>query len=156
LSDKWEASLEKGDGTYITASNFSIMKDTYLEIGGFRPGLRDGEDYDLAMRAIRKGYRPRFVLGMRAGHLIKGSLLEYAIRYQSYLSASDELPEPISVNPKKFSVRFVIFLVARFFPAKYFFTALLYEHYLYLPRRLRFRLYDFIITYFRQLSLLRP
>ena len=40
---------------FITAANFSINKDLFWELGGFDERLTDGEDFDFAFRAFKRG-----------------------------------------------------------------------------------------------------
>jgi glycosyltransferase involved in cell wall biosynthesis len=154
LGKKWENCVKEQDTPYITANSFSIKKDIYFEIGGFRPGLRDAEDQDLAKRAHSMGYRPYLDSSIRSGHLIKGSLRDYVTRYQSYLLCSDAQPDTF-VRKAKFYFLFSIILplIRRTFPARTFLGSLLDEKHQYLPPLLRFRLYNFIITYYRHLNL---
>ncbi len=61
LDAKWERNLGneneplRKENLYLTSANFSIPKLTYLNIGGFDNRIGDREDYEMAIRAFRKG-----------------------------------------------------------------------------------------------------
>jgi len=45
------------DRNHVNSGHFIIARDFFLELGGFDPGLRTGEDHDLTQRALAAGAR---------------------------------------------------------------------------------------------------
>ncbi len=57
LETKWNAHVEDESETTFSAAFFSILKNTFGEIGGFHSGLNDAEDYEFGMRMKKRGIK---------------------------------------------------------------------------------------------------
>lgn len=71
LSRKWSKELEgriQEDKPFLMAANCSIRRDLFEELGGFDERLRDAEDLDLGVRAIKKGISIYFKYNAIAWH----------------------------------------------------------------------------------------
>jgi len=161
LNDKWskktkyrfEDSFEL-DYPYITASNFSIPRELFFNLGGFDNRLKDAEDYDLAVRA-QFAEIPIFfsnkavainndVDNITCINYIK-RIREYTFMQQFLQKLKPELyPQGhryASVVPKGIKGR--IFL---FFCSKFWINAIENKWLIFLPKNSRYKLYDLIIT----------
>ena len=157
LSKKWSAGI-KTDGRgrqmgrpFITAAHFSIPKRLFDSLGGFDERLTDAEDYELAVRCERQDipvyYNPQII----AWHDDFTSARKYTRRLRQYYKAHAKLqtilPEtpplveiPVQKNPFKKLANTI--LGHSFFLTLIDQTKLL----LVLPRPVRFKFYDLVVT----------
>lgn len=162
LSDKWTSQLRnhstgvplQADQIFVTAANCSVTSRTFFEVGGFDNRLRDAEDYDFAYRAFLKSIPLYFHHPAFAWHDDNITFAKYIQRLRQYAWANTQLtslkPELYGSRTKYQGVRpqglkkqiFLLFthkcwikLADRESPALRV-----------LPLRLRYLLYDLIIT----------
>jgi GT2 family glycosyltransferase len=153
LNDKWsDGALQSSvlETPYLNAGNMMMRKSVFLELGMFDARLRDAEDFELAVKAFDRGMPIYFDRSIQAGHHLQKSFLVYAKRLVEYERARNALR---TVNPtaaryivarrnvstmkrylyKAFSWPFIINLIDR-------------GVFRILPKRVRFRIYDFLLT----------
>lgn len=53
---------------YFTAANCACRADVFETLGGFDPGIRQGQDHDLAIRCLQDHYEVAYVPEMRVRH----------------------------------------------------------------------------------------
>lgn len=153
LSDKWMSRFSNGlnqmntNNLFYTAANCSIPRTLFLQLDGFDERLNDGEDYDLACRALTNGFLVYFDKENKAVHNEHITCRSYVIRLRAYSAAQNKLqtlhPERSRTTSSPSLIKryiYLIFASSLWIKAidKGFFTFIL-------PRRIRYRLYDIII-----------
>lgn len=159
LSEKWISPLKKNpekvlnkDRIFITAANFSISRITFEKLNGFDETFNDAEDFDLAVRAYKAGIPLYFNYQAFAWHNETITCASYIKRQRQYNHAHKALAElkpwlqsegyiknveqPQGLKKKLFELFTFSFWV------KAADTGILKV----LPKRLRYKLYDIIIT----------
>lgn len=127
---------------FITGAHFSIPKNLFESLGGFNENLRDCEDYELALRATQAGIPIYFDPGIVAWHGDFITAHSYARRLGEYKKAFKsvadlhDLPENPARNWKS--------IVYYFFSFRFWLTAIDREMFMWLPEKLRYKLYDII------------
>lgn len=163
LNNRWNAGINKQDigavkmkVPYISATNFSILKNDFLKLGGFDERLRDAEDYDLAVAAVRMGYSIYMLNNAPALHNDTSgqNFISYIKRLRQYEQAQKDLikikpdifgdPETNFRYPKQLHGLKAIFFqtLAR----RGFVNSILRGYWKWLPVKVRCKLYDFIVT----------
>jgi glycosyltransferase involved in cell wall biosynthesis len=155
LSKKWTSGVEelhsgKMSKPYITAGNFLIGKELFVKMGGFNEGLRDAEDFDLAVRLFELGVPLYFAPEISVGHLIQSDFKAYAKRLSQYEASQRELriknpdsekyftsPSEIAPFKKK---------LLNLFSFSFMLDAIDSGLFKILPRKIRFKIYDLILT----------
>ena len=160
LSKKWSEPLRQMEGkplcreqVFITAANFSIPKDLFLQLGGFDDQLTDAEDFDLAIKAYRAKIALYYNHKAFAWHndLVTG--IGYIKRLRQYNKAHQFLKEfkpdmykdvpqfNQLIQPGKKQLAFLFF-------ANRFWVRWLDKNgiKMILPKDLRYKMYDWIIT----------
>ncbi|MBT1686727.1 glycosyltransferase family 2 protein [Dawidia soli] len=156
LDAKWMSGVtDSGAGymkvPYMSTANVFIRKDAFLEAGGFDDGLRDAEDFDLAVRLFDKGIKLYYDPSASVGHLLYGSVVEYVQRQRQYRAARKVLRErnPLVLkysSPPPGAGSTFKRLVFRALSAPRYVRWIDAGVFGILPRRLRYRLYDAIMT----------
>lgn len=160
LSLKWSIPLIKEageplgkDNFFVTAANFSIPRILFLELGGFDEKLQDSEDFELAVRAFKRKVPIYYNHDAFAWHNDPMNCRKYVNRLREYTRSQQKLQ---SINPVRDQ------LLQRYMPPAlpgikrllfYFFAANFWvwsvDHFnwlLVLPKKIRYKIYDFIIT----------
>lgn len=160
LSYKWIKKLEGHESEpltakniFVTAANFSIRKSDFLNLNGFDERLKDAEDFDFAVRAFKAGIDLYFNFNAYAIHNESVSFASYIKRLRQYNDAQKHL---ISLKPwlieqgfttnvgqKPNGVKSRIF---KLFAASFWIRSADHNFYSFLPERVRFKLYDLIVT----------
>ncbi|SMB89521.1 glycosyl transferase family 2 [Hymenobacter roseosalivarius DSM 11622] len=78
---------------FITAANFSISKKKFVALEGFERGLRDAEDFDLAMRAAEALVPIYFLNKAEAWHDDLVNCASYINRLREYQQAQQKLAQ---------------------------------------------------------------
>jgi GT2 family glycosyltransferase len=98
ISNSWANTMKKyaehpmpPDQLYLTAANFSISKQLFRELGGFDERLTDAEDFDLAVRASKKGIKIYYRHDAFAWHKDNVDLVAYIKRLREYEKAHAKL-----------------------------------------------------------------
>lgn len=130
---------------YLTAANFSISKQLFEELNGFDESFADAEDFELAIRAYKKGVDVFFDKNNIAIHHDEATVESYINRRGQYEKARKQLhqkhPDFITTFHKSF-LRSVIYC---FFSFRFWVKAIEKEYLTFLPRSLRYRIYTLII-----------
>jgi len=159
LSDKWLSPL-KGEGSkalaqgqiFVTTANFSIAKKDFNALQGFDERLTDAEDYEFAVRAVKKGIQLYFRNDAFAWHDDNITTPSYIKRQRQYAIANAKL---LAIHPdwikdgylkKPYQPYGLKALLFRFFCSKVWINALENNKLHFLPIGLRYKLYDYIIT----------
>lgn len=150
---KWTARYKDGlnrivpESPFLTAANFSIRKELFEQLHGFDERLTDIEDLEFAKRALQQNLPIYFDKTNTAVHLDFITCLSYILRVRQYTKAQQHLhslfPEEfpdrnLKVKYKKVMYRLFAFpcwpnLIDRS------------KAILILPRRVRYKLYDWVI-----------
>jgi glycosyltransferase involved in cell wall biosynthesis len=139
---------------YITASNFSIQRTLFLKLNGFDERLNDAEDYDLAVRAKQQGYPIYWNYDALAynNDVDNVTCLKSILRQRQYARAHEQLREikPDIYNKingrstyKPNAMKSIVF---KGLCSKWWVHSVDEGFWTWLPEKLRFRLYDLIIT----------
>lgn len=139
---------------YITANNMSVPASVFRQLQGFDDRLRDAEDYDMAVRALRANIRLFF---SRTAYAVNNdidnvSCERYIKRIREYTAAQEHLrklkPDLYGerhqyATPPPSGLKGMIFKI---FCSSFWIKAVDRGYLRFLPRELRFKLYDVIIT----------
>ena len=156
LSSKWMHMISrKGqpiESPFITAANCSMKKDLFFELGEFDERLNDAEDFDLAVRAFKKAV-PIYVNTEAIGwHDDFITCFSYVKRQREY-HKSHELIKHVKPNlyaameRKPAKIGWIKKAIYNFFSHKVWVKIVdRFNILLLFPRRLRYLMYDLIIT----------
>ncbi len=159
LSKKWISQYEKDieklkkNNLFLSAANFSIKKDLFFKLNGFDKNLTDAEDWDFAVRSFEKGISIYFDSTNIAWHNERSSCKQYILRQRNYNKAQNKLYN-IKPNlyvkynqrnktPKKNIGRLILYSI---FANKWNVYLIDKNFYIFLPKHLRYKLYDITIT----------
>ncbi len=159
LSNKWLSPL-KGEGSkalsqgqiFVTTANFSISKKDFYVLHGFDERLTDAEDYEFAVRAVKKRIQLYFRNDAFAWHDDNITTPSYIKRQRQYAVANAKLlaihPDWVKENLLKmpYQPTGLKAMVFRLFCSKAWINALEHNKLKFLPIGLRYKLYDYIIT----------
>jgi glycosyltransferase involved in cell wall biosynthesis len=140
------------DNFFLAAAHFSIPKQLFFELCGFDEKLRDAEDFDLAKRALDKGMQIIFKPNIVAWHDDFITCRRYIFRQQEYNKAHQNLknlyPERYQQNPYTYEPVNGIKKIVYWFFSGYFWVNVVdkYNFLCILPKNIRYKLYDVIIT----------
>ncbi len=124
---------------YLTAANFSIVKTDFTKLGGFNGDLRDHEDREFALRALRKGYRLFFDPTNVAWHDDFIPIVAYIQRRRQYQHAFDLIDN--SAQKSMFKKWFLYHWLSN----ALFVRSIQKSSLILLPKGIRYRLYSLII-----------
>lgn len=159
LSRSWAARLKKDKDQplpfadlYLTAANFSISKELFTKIGGFNGQLRDCEDYDLALRAYNMNisiFYSEEAFGWHDDFQTPSSFirrqLDYKLYneklYRLYPHRYEHLLQTRLNQPGKLKTFFF-----SLFQSPLWVKGIEKGYFSVLPRKMRFKLYTWIIT----------
>lgn len=155
LNKRWTQGFDEYKeikSTFLSAANFSLLKSTFLILDGFDERLRDAEDYDMAVRAKLKGIPVYYNSKAFAWHNEILSPDKYIQRLRQYQVANKKLIEIKTDLHTKESIGSVVMPVGikalffKIFCHRFWITSIDKEYWSWLPQKLRFLLYDWIIT----------
>ncbi len=91
--------------SYVPAAGVVLRRDAYLEVGGFDPQLRVGEDVDLVWRLAGAGWRVRYEPSAEVRHQVRGSARAWLAQRLTYGTSAALLDErhPGAVAPVRCS-----------------------------------------------------
>jgi glycosyltransferase involved in cell wall biosynthesis len=142
--------LNKGN-MFLSAANFSISKELFRIMEGFDERLKDAEDYDLAIRTIKKDRNVFFDKSNLAYHddfITCGGYIRRIRQYNEWQKklhlVNPDLYESTGIKDWNPSVLKKIVFSA--FSHKRWVSLIDKDLIRWLPRKIRFRLYDFVIT----------
>jgi GT2 family glycosyltransferase len=157
LSLKWTAKYHEGlnelskENLFLTAANFSIPKSLFEKLGGFDERLKDAEDFELGIRALDHGYNVYFDKSNIAWHDDFVTCRSYVNRQRQYQKANDVLSKrlpneflrkPLYFHHMNWMKRFIFYM----FSNSVFVKMIDKEDFLFLPKRIRFKIYDLTVT----------
>lgn len=160
VSSIWEKELRASESgeplskerIYITAANFSIGKDLFTMLGGFDERLNDLEDFDFAIKAYLNHIPIFFNKKAFAWHDENHTLASYINRRKGYFRAKEQLkidkPETLpfikKFEPDNYAFKRYFFW---FFSFDVWVSLIdRYPIFKWLPQKIKFKMYDFIIT----------
>lgn len=147
LNSKWNQNisliqgLESKGKIYLNAASFCISKTIFLDSGGFDDNLRDNEDREFGERLVAKGHKIAIDQNMVAFHKIHGSFTAYVNRLREYEAARKAL----EISQRESNVRKAL---GRLLTNPLILRLIENGFFLWLPDRLRFKFYDFVVTTF--------
>jgi glycosyltransferase involved in cell wall biosynthesis len=124
---------------YLTAANFSMVKADFIKLGGFKEELKDHEDRELALRALKQGYRLFFDPTIVAWHDDFISVISYIQRRRQYQQAFSLL------NNQTRNSKFKKWILYQWFSSTLFVSGIRNSSFLFLPKVIRYRLYSLVI-----------
>src|SRR5690606_10986691 len=138
---------------HITAANFSIPKELFFRVGGFDERLRDAEDYDFAIRSFEQGISLYYNHEDFAWHEDPMSAQSYLKRRRQYNEAQHLL---LVLKPELYLNKYKVRTsnseglkkaFFRFFATRFWVKTLEgFYNVSILPKFLRYRIYDWVIT----------
>jgi glycosyltransferase involved in cell wall biosynthesis len=158
LSRKWSKPFENNpeplqkNNFFLMAAHLSIPKETFFQLGAFDEALTDAEDYDLGKKALQGNIPILFKPEIIGWHDDFITCRSYIRRQQQYKQAHEKLkmlyPEryqnnPYDYKPAKGFKRFTYWFFAGNFWVN---TIDKFNFLLIFPQKLRYKLYDIIIT----------
>lgn len=158
LSRKWNKPFENNPNPlqkhnfFLMAAHLSLPKEQFWQLGGFDEKLTDAEDYDLGKRAIEKGIQIYFNPEIIGWHDDLITCRSYIRRQQQYHKAHQKLktlyPERYQENQyEQAPAKGFKKLIYRFFAGNFWVNAIDNYNFLrFLPKKLRYKLYDIIIS----------
>ena len=165
LSRKWAKPLVQQEGSdlqplskdqlFLTAANFSIPKELFWQLEGFDERLTDAEDFDLAVRAFESNIPMYFKQEILAWHDDFINLQAYIRRQRQYKRSHEKLQELKPDLYQNFN-HYESQSVGRFkkwvyslFAQKFWVWSVDQSNWMkLLPKKLRYKIYDIIITGF--------
>ncbi|NIK74733.1 glycosyltransferase involved in cell wall biosynthesis [Thermonema lapsum] len=140
------------DRVFLSVANMSVPRQVFEQLGGFDERLRDAEDYDFGVRAVRAGVPVYFNYNLVAWHDDFITCASYIRRIRQYKVAQERLcnlkPELHARNPRAYRpARGWRRLFYRLFSHPMWVQWIDREVFWirWLPRSLRYRLYDWVI-----------
>ena len=159
LNDKWSLPLRELDNSpmssqnyFINAANCSILKNLFNRIKGFDERLNDAEDYDLATRALLVEIPLYFSNKAWAYHNESVTCRQYIKRLRQYAEVQDQLSlikPDLYVENHKYKVIVpdgIKGTLFRSFCYNYWINSIDQNIWLWLPKKIRYKLYDLVIT----------
>ena len=152
LSSKWyqpfeNVFLQTADKFFFTAANCSLSAKDFDEIGGFDERLKDAEDYDFGRRAMAAGKKVFFLKNALAFHDDYITAKSYLTRLRQYKEAQIKVAK---LNPAYFEAKkenmFVKKMMYNVFGFSFWVDLIDRESFLWVPKKIRFKLYDIIFT----------
>ena len=152
ISEKWQNSFgeqkTKLTAPYITAANMVIEKKLFKVLGGFDDQLTDTEDFDLAIRAVNKNVPIYFDPSLIGWHLPIASAAEHVKRQIQYVKSERnlyKLKPGMGKYPayKPGPLRRIVFSI---FFSDWWILQIDRESFSWIPKNLRYKLYDIIFT----------
>jgi len=128
------------DMALIVAANFSVSKSLIEQVGLFNPLLRDSEDEELTLRVSSSGFDIYFNDKLAGWHDDLMDPYRYVGRLRSFAShhsSQREILKSIPL-PKRYVFRLLKFPI--------WLRAINKGYFLWLPKKIRYRLYDAIFT----------
>lgn len=152
LSERWLKNYSDGiaklteENLFFTAANCSLTKGDFNQLNGFDNRLSDGEDYDLACRALEAGMAVYFDRSNKAFHGDSITAKSYIIRLRQYRLAHEQIRQ---LHPTRKIANYTIQNWKRWFykwfTSNYWITLMDQGSLKFLPRFIRFKIYDWII-----------
>ena len=156
LDAKWSANLNGNTAgymksPYMSTQNAFVQKKIFYEVGGFDEGLRDAEDFDLAVKLFEKGHTLYFDPTLRVGHLLQQSMQVYVRRLNQYKEAycvlrvrNPAVRKYITETPWQGNL--LKKMIYRFFAFPFYIRWADAGVFTFLPVKIRYRFYDVIVT----------
>ncbi|WP_017731987.1 glycosyltransferase family 2 protein [Nafulsella turpanensis] len=152
LSLKWYKPLESTfrqarESLSFTAANCSLPASIFWELNGFDEQLSDAEDYDLAQRAAALGKNVFYLNDAIGYHDDFISARSFLKRLRQYREAHQKLTEigRGNIHKEGKTAPFKLFIY-KIFSHSCWVNLIEQEQLSFLPRRLRYKLYDVIFT----------
>jgi glycosyltransferase involved in cell wall biosynthesis len=163
LSLKWTAKYQQGlnklnrENLFLTAANFSIPKSIFDKLGGFDERLTDGEDFELGVRALHEGLEVYFDKSNMAWHDDFITCRSYILRQRQYTKANKSIEHKLPAQYRRkpintANISWFKKVVYSIFGRKYFVDVIDKEILWWLPKNIRYRIYDWTITSLGRIS----
>lgn len=155
----WESNLPNypkhlsNNQIYLTAAHFSISKETFNNLNGFDPDLTDAEDLELAVRAMKKNILIYIDTSIYAQHEENLTARKYIDRLLEYNMAHQQVRAKHPNWHQKYNlagrIEYYSFkkMFYYIFSSEFWVSSLDdFNWLIILPMRIRYKLYDIIIT----------
>lgn len=158
LGEKWTVDLIKNSGKQMTeanyfvmAANLSVSKEVFFKLGGFDENLTDAEDLDFGVKAWLSNVPMYFSNNASGIHFDHPTTKQYLKRLQQYRLAKESLirlkPQIYSkdkaLTPSPSGIKKVFFSTFR---NDWWVESIDNGTWKWMPIKLRYKLYDYIIT----------
>ncbi|AYB31326.1 glycosyltransferase family 2 protein [Chryseolinea soli] len=155
LNTKWESGLAKATREvlkkpYLNAQNCLIRRDVFELLGGFDDRLRDAEDFALAVAAFEKKIPILLDAEIRVGHHLQPDFKTYARRLVEYQNARQALAQLMpaanhymTTQVQRSRAKTIFYKMVS---AQAWIDLVDKGLFMILPRALRFRIYDLLLT----------
>jgi GT2 family glycosyltransferase len=156
LNTVWMAPYKKGisqltfDNFFLSAANFSIKKEAFLQLSGFNPLLKDHEDYDMAYRALLNSHEVWFDSDNIAIHNDPITCASYIKRLNEYRKAENKLsslyPKATRATAGKQHIHPIKKMIYWIFSCRIWVDAIdNFKLFKLLPKMWRYKMYDIIV-----------
>lgn len=154
ISNGWMAKYPDGitrldmSNLFFTAANCSMRKETFAQLKGFDERLTDGEDFDLAYRAVQLGLNVYVDKDNIAEHHDPITCRSYVLRLRQYAASHQQLKTlHVNLENKTFSrYKSMKRMVYRIFAPRFWVQMVDSGIFVFLlPKKMRYKLYSVII-----------
>ncbi len=157
LVQRWNAQLGKiqplpKENILIDAANFSISKSLFDHLGGFKEKLNDAEDLDLGIRCYLANipiYYNERAKAIHADYVTCKSYIKRQLDYKKFIYLLFELggaPYEDFKNIRKIKLTFLKVVLYSLFKRSIFSKMVDKEYFKFLPKSIRYKLYEIILT----------
>lgn len=152
LNNKWTSDLHSKEKLpYISAQNFSIKKELFLSFNGFDSRLNDSEDLDLAFRLNAAQIEIFHSKSVIAKVVLNESFKENFRRIKEYKKGREVLAKTDSLAGKtlgetKDKIHPLKKCIFYFFSFPIWVDLVDRNFFTFLPKKIRFKLYDWMMT----------
>lgn len=151
---KWNNSFKETtnlnrDSLHLTAANFSIPKSLFQNLGGFDETLTDAEDICLAYKALDQNIEVYFDPHTVAWHNDFCDCKKYILRRREYQSTYEGLSKKIKeswVTKRIINMSATKHAILYIFSFPFYVKMIDKNMLVFLPEKLRYRIYDVVIT----------
>ena len=154
IRNKWNKPFKENtklnkDNLHLTAANFSISKSLFQKLDGFDETLTDAEDICLAYNAFNQNIDVYFDPTIAAWHNDFCSCKKYILRRQEYNMAYQALSKKTNdnwVNKRIITISPIKHVILLVFSFPFLVKMIDENMFTFLPEKLRYKLYDVVIT----------
>ncbi len=151
ISKKWlnkyanGISMMDGKNLFFSSANCSMPIEVFNQLSGFDERLTDGEDFDLAFRALKKNKQVYFDKNNRSIHQDKLTCVSYIKRVREYADAKQQWDKLHSSDTRKANRALLKKFMYAPFASRYWVKAIDRNLFLAFSKTMRYKFYDIVI-----------